>query len=152
MPLDSWDPEEKTEKKFLCRSWSLAGSLKIEDYISGYTQKAEVILDNPDDDGEIVVEVRLQSFSAHPPENEARNALRGENVELLHVDKREDKNIYLTVAFFKVISDEAKCKSFYFNLKLPSFSSHPKFLAYDFPLSSKTQLGGLYWLHSFDPE
>ena len=152
LPLDSWDPEERTEEEFVCFPWSLAGNLKTEDYISGHTQKAEVILDNPDDDGEMVVEVRLQSFSTHPPENEARDALSGENVELLYVDKFEYKNIYLTVAFFKVISDETKCKKFYFNLKLPSFSSHPKFLVYDFPLSSNIQLGELYWLHSFDPE
>lgn len=152
LPLDSWDPEERTEEEFLCHSWSLAGSLKTEDYFSDHTQKAEVILDNPDDDGKIVVEVRLQSFEKFSSEDEAGNAIKGQNVSLLHTSKDKYKNIFITRAFFKIIADETKCKSFYFNLKLPSFSSHPKFLAYDFPLSSETQLGGLYWLHSFDPE
>ncbi|MEA3313963.1 MAG: hypothetical protein U9Q18_06275 [Caldisericota bacterium] len=150
--LDSWDPEERTEKEFVCSPWWSAGSLKTEDYISGHTQKAEVILDNPDDDGKIVVEVRLQSFEKFSSEDEAGNTIKGENVSLLYTSKDKYKNIFTTRAFFKIISDETKCKSFYFNLKLPSFSSHPKFLAYDFPLSSKTQLGELYWLHSFDPE
>jgi len=152
LPFDSWDPEERTEEEFVCFPFWSAGSLKTEDYISDHTQNAEVILDNPDDDGEIVVEVRLQSFEKFSSENEAGNAIKGQNVSLLYTSKDKYKNMFITRAFFKIISDETKCKSFYFNLKLPSFSSHPKFLAYDFPLSNETQLGELYWLHSFDPE
>ena len=150
LPLDSWDLEERTEEEFVCSPWFSVGNLKTEAYISGHTQKAEVILDNPDDDGEIVIEVRLQSFSAHPPENEARNALSGENVSLLHTSKDKYKNIFITRAFFKMSTDDINRKRFNFSITLPSFSSHPKFLVYDYPLSREKQYGELYWLHSFD--
>jgi len=101
LPFDSWDPEERTEKEFVCFPWSLAGSLKTEDYISGHTQKAEVILDNSDDDGEIVIRVTLHSFEIHPPESE---------VNFLRSLAFENNNLYITDAYFKVTTDDINKK------------------------------------------
>ena len=152
LPLDSWDLEERTEEEFVCSPWWSAGNLKTEDYFSGHTQKAEVILDNPDDDGEIAIRVTLHSFETHPPENEAINALSGNNVAFLRSLQFEYKNLYLTVAFFKVTTDDINRKIYNFDVTLPSFSSHPKFLAYDYPPDDDIEYGVLYWLHSFDSE
>jgi len=43
-------------------------------------------------------------------------------------------------------------KKYNFNITLPSFSSHPKFLAYNSTIDDDIEYGALYWLHSFDPE
>jgi len=152
LPLDSWDPEERTEEEFVCFPFWSAGSLITEDYISGHTQKAEVILDKPDDDGVIAIRVVLHSFETHPPENEAINALSGNNVTFIKSLKFENRNMYFTVAYFKVTTGDINRKEFDFNVTLPSFSSHPKFLAYNYPPEDDIEYGVLYWLHSFDPE
>jgi hypothetical protein len=152
LTLDSWDPEERTEEEFVCSPWWSAGSLKTEDYISGHTQKAEATLDNSDDDGVIAIRVVLHSFETHPPEDEVINALNGNNVAFIKSLQFEVKNMYLTVAYFKVTTDAINRKRYNFNITLPSFSSHPKFLAYDYPPDDDIEYGVLYWLHSFDLE
>jgi len=152
LPLDSWDPQERTEEEFVCFPFWSAGRLITEDYISGHTQKAEVILDNPDDDGVIAIRVVLHSFETHPPENEAINALSGNNVTFIKSLKFENRNMYFTVAYFKVTTGDMNRKGFNFNVTLPSFSSHPKFLAYNYPPEDDIEYGVLYWLHSLDPE
>jgi len=151
LPFDSWDPEERTEEEFVCFPWWSAGTLKTEDYFSGHTQKAEVTLDNPDDDGEIVVRVTLHSFEIHPPESEAINTLSGNNITFLRSLAFENNNLYITDAYFKVTTDDINRGKYNFNITLPSFSSHPKFLAYNSPLDDDIEYGALYWLHSFDP-
>jgi hypothetical protein len=122
-----------------------------EHYLSGILQEAFAVLDKPDNDGSIVLEVRLHSFDGYPNEGEARNSLSGQNVTLLSTSQDIYDNIFLTRAYFKVTTIDKENKRFHFDLTLPSFSSHPKFELYNYPSESGDHLGNLYWLHSFDP-
>jgi len=151
LPLSKWDPKERDEGDFLAAPWFSVGTLKTEHYLGGIPQQAEVDLDQADDDGKIVVEVRLHSFYGYPLENQARDALSGQNVHFLYTSRGKYDNVFITSAFFEVITDDPTHRIFHFNLKLPSSSAHPKFLVYNPPLGSKGPLGELYWLHSIDP-
>jgi len=152
LPLSGWNPEEYDESQLICRLWDVIGTLKTEHYLSGVLQKTEAILDNPDDDGTVVIDVRLQSFSGYPPESEAKSAISGGNVSFLSLYKDKDRNLYLTGAYFKVTTNDKEHKRFSFNLKLPSFSSHPQFWVYNYPIQSGVgPIGVLYWLHTIDP-
>jgi len=150
-PLNQWDPGEKDEGEFLATPWFSVGTLKTEHYLGGILQQAEIDLDQPDDDGKIVVEVRLHSFYGYPPGNQAREALSGQNVHFLYTSTGKYSNVYITSAFFEVITDDPARRVFHFNLRLPSFSTHPKFLVYNPPFGSRGPLGELYWLHPIDP-
>ena len=147
-PLENWNLDFSSEEDFVCTTWNSLGTLKTEHYLSGIQQSAEGVLDNPDKDGAITIEVRLQSFDNYPPESEAINALNGDNISLINYNKYKYANLFLTMAFFKVTTSEPEHRKYDFTLTLPSFSSHPKFILYDYPPHGG--LGELYFLHSLD--
>ena len=151
LPLDKWKLLKYDESTYVSGTWGSVGVLKTEYYLASIPQKGEAILDKSDNDGQIVIEVRLQSFKNYPPIKEAKNALSGRNVSFIYSSQDKDKNLFLTRAFFKVATNDSEYKKFDFNLILPSFLSHPKFVVYDYPLQGNGSLGTLYWLHSIDP-
>ncbi len=142
LPLNRWNPKEVREEELLSIYLPSTGFLKTEHYLAGIPQHAKIILYQPDDDGVIIVEVRLWSFDNYPSIEEARNTLSGPNVSFMRISRWKYENLFLTSAFFKVTTGDPKRQRFSFNLTLPSFSSHPKFL-----VDGKV----VYWLHSIDP-
>ena len=60
-PLSKWDPNEITENNLVTTSWECIGFLRTEHYLAEVPQKAEAVLDYPDDDGEIAIDVRAIS-------------------------------------------------------------------------------------------
>ncbi len=150
LPLDEWNPSERNETEFVS-NWMPAGTLKTEHYISGLSQQAQAVLDQSAESEEIVIEVRLQSFQGYPPLAEAEGAITGGNVTSVQSHQLKYENIYLTRAYFKVKTSDPERQHFPFILTLPSFASHPKFSVYRPGLGEGSYLGGLYWLHSFDP-
>ena len=146
-PLENWNLDVMSEEVFTCSTWDSSGTLKTEHYLSGIQQSAEAVLDNPDKDDTITIEVRLQSFDNYPPESEAINALKGDSTSLIFHAKDKYGSLFLTRAYFKVTTGEPEHRKYAFTLTLPSFSSHPKFILYD----PSGGFGELYFLHSFDP-
>lgn len=151
LPLSEWNPKEVDESEFLPRGWNSVGTLRQEHYLCGVPQEVTAILDEPDDDGQIVVEVRLHGFKGYPPENEASKVLGGQDVSIISSRQYEYENVYSTSAFFKVTIDDADRRVFTFNLTLPSPSFYPTFHVLNYPLDSGSYTGELYWLHSIDP-
>jgi len=151
LPLNNWNIDEWDESRLLNDNYFSVGNLRTEHYLSSIPQKAEIVLDNPDDDGNIIIQVMLQSYEHYPPITEAEYSLFGQNVTFLDSSQYVYENVFITSAFFKANTDDKANKIFNFDLILPSFSSHPKFNIYNNPFELKVYLGELYFPHAFNP-
>lgn len=150
-PLSKWDPNEITEDSLVTAPWECVGLLETEHYLAGFPQKAKAVLDYPDSDGKIVIEVQAISFHKYLHDNQAKQTLSGANVSLLRLARYKYRNLFVTSVFFKVETNDINRQVYNFSLTLPSSSFYLKFRVYNDPIHSKDPIGNLYWISSIEP-
>jgi hypothetical protein len=144
-----WNPDEVTEDSLVPASWETVGTLKTQHYLSNIPQEAKIVLDKPDDDGQIFVFVQEQSFKNFIPEEKVKNLLYGNNVSFVNSYSFEYKNIYITDIVFKISSDDPDRVEFNVNLAFPPSDTYPRFSV---STSSNSQpIGVLYYLGPIEP-
>jgi len=144
-----WNPDEVTEEGLVPWPWETVGTLKTQHYLSNIPQEAKIVLDKPDDDGQIFVEVRERSFKNFIPEEKVKNLLNGNNVSIVNSYSFEYKNIYITSIVFKISSDDPDGVEFDVNLAFPPSDTYPMFSV---STSSNSQpIGVLYYLGPIEP-
>jgi len=149
-PLAAWDPNAHSEGQ-LVNTWSQIGTLWTEHYLSGIRQKAEIVLDEAVQQPTIGVQVSLRSFTAFPPEAEARAAISGKDVSFRSSYQVLDRGIYYRQATFQVTTSDPERRTFSFDLTLPSFDSHPSFGVFKPEGTDNTWMGEIYSFHPVPP-
>ncbi len=128
-PLSSWDPNRATEGD-LVNVYQPVGSLWTEHYLSGISQRAEIVLDQPAPAATIGLQVTLGRFDGFPTDAEAKAVAGSQNVSFLSSRSSQDRGVYYTLAFFRMTTDDPERMTFSFDLTLPSPETHPRFGAF----------------------
>lgn len=149
-PLAAWDPNARSEGD-LVRTMSQIGTLWTEHYLPGIRQRGEIVLDEPAQQPTIGLQVSLRSFTAFPPEAEARAAISGKGVSFRSSYQVLDRGVYYTQASFLVRISDPEQRTLSFDLILPSFDSHPSFGVFKLEGTGTTWMGEVYSLHPAPP-
>jgi len=144
-----WNVDEVSEEDLVPGTWETVGALKTEVMLSNIPQNATIILDKPDEDGQIFVTVREQSFNHSVPEEEVRKVLFGSNVSIVRSYSYTYRNIYITDVIFKISSEDPRIQEFNVDLILPPSSVYPRFSLSISPDSPP--VGAFYFVGPVDP-
>jgi hypothetical protein len=145
-----YSDEVMKEEDFLVPApFETVGTLKTQHYLSNIPQEAKIVLDKPDDDGQIFVDVQGWSFENFVPEENIKNVFNGTNVTFLGSYTFKYSNIYITEAVLKISTDDPNRSEFKVNLTFPSSNNYPRFAV---STSPNTQpIGVLYYLGPIEP-
>ena len=147
--FDEWNMDVQQEDNLVPVPWMSVGSLKTQHFLSDITQDATIILDNPDDDGTIFVNVQKRSFNNYIPGDKLKGVLQGSNVSFLYTYTFPYKNLYITGSMFKVTTDDTGKKKFKVRLTFPPPTTYPSFQVSS---ALNTQpIGSIYYVGPVNP-